>query len=208
MSHALLAFALAIAPVVITPGASFTLMAAHVLAAERGVVRRVAAGTAAGILSHAVLAACGLSALVMQSAELYRAVQLAGALYLIGLGVATLARRDRPPAAGPAAPSRPRLRFRTAYLANLLNPKAAAVYLTLAPQFLDHRTFTAANLLALAAVHVALTVLWPAGGAAALRSLGDRAAALPRRAFAAAGGAVLIALGVRTLARAHRAAPA
>jgi threonine/homoserine/homoserine lactone efflux protein len=207
MPQALFAFALAIVPVVVTPGASFTLMATRVLGDERGVVRRVAAGTAAGILTHAVLAACGLSALVMQSAELYRAVQLAGAAYLIALGIVTIARRDRP-ATAPEAPAGPRLRLRTAYLANLLNPKAAAVYLTLAPQFLDHRTFTAANLLALAAVHAALTALWLAVCATLLRSLGRRALALPRKAFNAVGGAVLIALGLRTLAQARSGAPA
>ncbi|GAA2124187.1 LysE family translocator [Glycomyces algeriensis] len=207
MPEALFAFALAIVPIVVTPGASFTLMATHVLGDERGVVRRVAAGTAAGILTHAVLAACGLSALVMQSAELYRAVQFAGAAYLIALGIVTIARRDHA-ATAPEASAGPRLRIRTAYLANLLNPKAAAVYLTLAPQFLDHRTFTAANLIALAAVHAALTVLWLTLGATALRSLGKRALALPRRAFDTIGGAVLIALGARTLVQAHSGAPA
>lgn len=207
MPEALFAFALAITPIVLTPGASFTLMATHVLGGERAVVRRVAAGTAAGILTHAVLAAWGLSALVMQSAELYRAVQLAGAAYLIALGVVTIARSDRP-ATAPEAPPGPRLRIRTAYLANLLNPKAAAVYLTLAPQFLDHRTFTADNLMALAAVHAALTVLWLTLGAIVLRSLGKRALALPRRTFDMVGGAVLLALGIRTLVQAHSHSPA
>jgi threonine/homoserine/homoserine lactone efflux protein len=197
MHHALWAFAVAILPIVITPGASFTLMAAHVLDAEDGVVRRVAIGTAAGILSHAVLAAVGLSAVVMQSAQLYRAVQLVGAVYLIGLGIATIVKSRKAPAsdARPAAP----LRTRTAYLANLLNPKAAAVYLTLAPQFLDPASYTVTNVLALACVHAALTVLWLALSAFALRSLHARALPIPRRAVALVGGGMLIALGVRTL---------
>ncbi|GAA2273551.1 hypothetical protein GCM10009853_029230 [Glycomyces scopariae] len=205
MSHALLAFAVAILPVVLTPGASFTLMAAHVLAAEDGVVRRVAAGTAAGIFSHAVLAAVGLSAVVMQSAQVYRAVQLVGALYLIGLGITTIlkGRRATMPEAPPAAP----LRTRTAFLANLLNPKAAAVYLTLVPQFLDPGSFTVANVLAFACLHAALTAIWLAASAIALRSLRARALPIPRRAVAVVGGCTLIALGVKTLVG-SRAVPA
>jgi threonine/homoserine/homoserine lactone efflux protein len=205
MSHALLAFAVAILPVVLTPGASFTLMAAHVLAAEDGVVRRVAAGTAAGILSHAVLAAVGLSAVVMQSAQLYRAVQLVGALYLISLGVATIL-KGRSKAAPDALPTAP-LRTRTAFLANLLNPKAAAVYLTLVPQFLDPGSFTMANVLAFACLHATLTALWLAASSVALRSLRTRALPIPRRAVAFVGGGTLIALGVRTLVS-SRAVPA
>jgi len=200
MPHVLFAFALAIVPIVVTPGASFTLMAAHALGSERGAVRRVAAGTALGILSHAVLAAVGLSAVVMQSAQLYRLVQLAGALYLIGLGIAAILQNRSTPATSlePAAPAR-RLRLRTAYLANLLNPKAAAVYLTLVPQFLGPDSFTVANVLALACVHAALTAGWLAAGAAALRTLRARRLPIPRRTIAAIGGAVLIGLGVRTL---------
>jgi threonine/homoserine/homoserine lactone efflux protein len=205
MSHALLAFAVAILPVVLTPGASFTLMAAHVLAAEDGVVRRVTAGTAAGILSHAVLAAVGLSAVVMQSAQLYRAVQLVGALYLISLGVATIL-KGRSKAAPDALPASP-LRTRTAFLANLLNPKAAAVYLTLVPQFLDPGSFTVANVLAFACLHATLTALWLAASSVALRSLRARALPIPRRAVALVGGGTLIALGVRTLVS-SRAVPA
>jgi threonine/homoserine/homoserine lactone efflux protein len=205
MPQALLAFAVAILPVVITPGASFTLMAAHVLGAEEGIVRRVAAGTAAGILSHAVLAAVGLSAVVMQSAQLYRIVQLIGAMYLIGLGVATIV-KGRKAVEAEAPPASP-LRTRTAYLANLLNPKAAAVYLTLVPQFLDPASFTVDNVLALACVHAALTALWLAISAYILRALRARALPMPQRALALVGGGTLIALGVRTLLG-SRAVPA
>ncbi|GAA1673431.1 LysE family translocator [Glycomyces endophyticus] len=206
MSYALPAFALAVLPIVLTPGASFTLMAAHALRDDRGAVPRIAAGTALGILSHAVLAAVGLSAVVMQSAQVYRAVQLAGALYLIGLGVLMLF-QNRTAATKTAAPPPPaqRLRLHTAFLANLLNPKAAAVYLTLMPQFLTPGDLTIPNALALAGVHAALTAVWLLAGAAALRTLRARRLPIPRRALAAVAGAVLIGLGLRTLLAARPA---
>ncbi|MGW6929983.1 LysE family translocator [Lentzea sp. NPDC054927] len=193
--EAVAGFALAMVPIVVTPGASFTLMATHVLTPQPAVLRRVAGGTALGIVSHAVLAALGLSMLVMRSAELYRALQLAGALYLIALGIAALRRRSPDVSVGPERP----LRTRTAFLANVLNPKAAAVYLTVAPQFLDSTTFTPANLLVLAGVHIALTTIWLAAGAAALRSLSRQFRRVPWRAISGTGGVVLIALGLKSL---------
>ena len=188
-------FAFAMVPIVVTPGASFTLMATHALTSQRAVVRRVAGGTALGIVCHATLAGLGLSMLVMRSAELYRTLQLAGAIYLIALGVASL--RARPPEVA-AEPERG-LRTRTAFVANVLNPKAAAVYLTVAPQFLDSGTFTPANLLVLAGVHIGLTTTWLAVGAMALRSLSRHFQSVPWRAISGTGGVVLIGLGLKSL---------
>ncbi|GAA4011898.1 LysE family translocator [Allokutzneria multivorans] len=188
---AIIGFGFAILPVVLTPGASFTLVAAH--GAAPVVVRRVVLGTALGILSHAALAALGLSVIVMESAQLYRLVQVAGALCLIGLGVASLLRGRR---VTTAARSEEPVRVHTAFLMNLLNPKAAAVYLTLAPQFLASNAFTAANVLVLALVHAVLMACWLTTCATVLRSL--RAFALH---MARIGGVVLIAFGLTTLLR-------
>ncbi|GAA2161805.1 MULTISPECIES: LysE family translocator [Glycomyces] len=121
------------------------------------------------------------------------------------MGVATIL-KGRSKAAPDALPTAP-LRTWTALLANLLNPKAAAVYLTLVPQFLDPGSFTVANVLAFACLHATLTALWLAVSSVALRSLRARALPIPRRAVALVGGGTLIALGVRTLVS-SRAVPA
>lgn len=188
MLSGLAGFALALLPIVLTPGASFTLVASHVLTSQR-VVRRVVVGTALGIVCHASLAALGLSMIVMRSAEVYRLVQLAGAAYLIVLGILSLrGSRSRSPAPEPST--------RRAFLANLLNPKAAAVYLTIAPQFMD--SFSAVTLLAFAGVHIAVMTAWLATSGTTLRSLGRRFR-LPWRAITRTGGVVLIALGLKSL---------
>ncbi len=189
MLSGLAGFAVALLPIVLTPGASFTLVAAHVMTSER-VVRKVVAGTALGIVCHAALAAFGLSMLVMRSAELYRLVQLAGAVYLIALGISSL--RATAPAPAPAR----ELSARTAFLANLLNPKAAAVYLTIAPQFMN--TFAPVTVLAFASLHVALMAAWLVTSGTTLRSLGRRFR-LPWRVITGTGGVVLVALGLRSL---------
>ncbi|MFD9123758.1 LysE family translocator [Kitasatospora sp. NPDC059571] len=54
----------------------------HVAPGGRGRAAGVVLGTITGLAVHATLALAGLSALVMQSAEAFAAVRLAGALYL------------------------------------------------------------------------------------------------------------------------------
>ena len=199
----LAAFAVAVLPIVVTPGASFTLVTQRSLAGERAAGRWVIAGTATGIYTHATLAALGLSAIVMRSSQVFVAVKLAGAAYLIGLGVMTLW-RSRGGGADPGARRRslpwaglhP---YPQAVLANVLNPKAAAVYLTLAPQFLTARDVGLPSMLALATVHVLIMVVWLGVWSVAL-SGARRLTQFPgfRTWVNRAGGAVLVALGVRT----------
>ena len=95
-------------------------------------------GTVAGFLVYLTLANLGLAEVFRTARWLYWAVRLAGAAYLLHLawqalrphGTAIFDVRDLPP--DPA----PRL-FRMGLLTNLLNPKAAIMYLALIPQFID-----------------------------------------------------------------------
>ena len=95
-------------------------------------------GTVAGFLVYLTLANLGLAEVFRTARWLYWAVRLAGAAYLLYLawqvlrphGTAIFHVRDLP--RDPA----PRL-FRMGLLTNLLNPKAAIMYLALIPQFID-----------------------------------------------------------------------
>lgn len=197
----LLGFLVAVTPLVVTPGASFTLVTARAMAGDRRGSRSVIVGTGLGICTHAALAGAGLAALVMRSAQLYAWLRLAGALYLVGLGLFLL-RRGRRAAAAPPAPSPARrstgAEVAGAYVANVLNVKAAAVYLTLAPQFLSASDVGVPAMLALGLVHVAVMAGWLGLWASGLQTLGRR---IDRRRWAARadriGGVVLVALGVR-----------
>ncbi|WP_375424419.1 LysE family translocator [uncultured Friedmanniella sp.] len=88
-----------------------------------------------------------------------------------------------------------------AVLANVLNPKAASIYLTLAPQFLDAREVGLASLLVLAWVHVLTMAVWLTiwslvlGRSRRVATSGGLAATVDRL-----GGAILVALGIRTVA--------
>jgi threonine/homoserine/homoserine lactone efflux protein len=193
-------FALAVAPLALTPGTSFALTLSYARHGPRA-VGSVIVGTGLGTFSHATLAAVGLAAVVMRSAQLYRAIQLAGAIYLIILGISLLRsvnrRRSKPAARLDLAHGRGPL-F-TAYISNVLNPKAAGIYLTLAPQFIPAHNMDLKAMECLAATHVVVMALW-------LSCVGFTLSAVARRidieralrAIQRAGAVVLIALGIRT----------
>lgn len=203
---ALVGFALAVAPLVLTPGASFTLVSARGMVGDRSGAWACIAGTALGIITHAVLAGVGLAAVVMQSAELYRLLRLAGAAYLIGLGLWLWFHARAGAASSRAGTETSRrsswIQGRRAFVANVLNVKAAAVYLALAPQFLSASQANVAAMVQLGAVHILVMVLWLgfwATGLAALSEWFDRVAW--SRRINRLGGAVLVFLGIRSAAQ-------
>ncbi|MYQ78323.1 MULTISPECIES: LysE family translocator [unclassified Streptomyces] len=189
-------FLVAILPLIATPGASLALLVQYVTDGGRRRALPVVLGTVTGLYVHAALAAAGLSALVMHSSVAFTVVRLIGAVYLIGLGVWTWR------TATPAPRRRPRRRTDSVYvqalLANVLNPKAAAIYLTLVPQFVTPQDPLPAQILTLATSQALLITLWlTAWTFLILRA--TRILQTPRfkRRAARATSAILIALGVR-----------
>ncbi|MEV5601484.1 LysE family translocator [Streptomyces sp. NPDC052299] len=191
-------FLMAVLPLIATPGASLTLLVQHVTEGGRRRALPVALGTVTGLYVHAALAVAGLSTLVMRSGVAFTTVKLIGAAYLIGLGLWTW--RTAAP-----TPRRSRTRstdsvYAQALLANVLNPKAAAIYLTLVPQFVTPRHPLPAQILTLATAHALLITLWLTAWTLLL-ARATRALRGPRfkRMAARATSAVLIALGVRAV---------
>ena len=199
---AVLGFLAVVAPLSMSPGTSLTLVVSGVATAGRRHGWWVVAGTVTGLYVHGLLAAAGLAAVVLHSAQAFRLVQSAGAAYLAGLGlwmIWSTVRRRRPPARA----RRLGLRhpFGQALLGNVLNPKAASVYLTLAPQFLLPGRPVWGPMLLLVTAHAVFVVGWlgawvvvSSAGSRFLRT--DRA----RRVINRVGGAILVALGVRSAA--------
>ncbi|MEU5161283.1 LysE family translocator [Streptomyces sp. NPDC020875] len=202
--HQLLGFVIAIVPVTLTPGTSFTLVTQQVIAGTRADGVRVAFGTACGLLIHATFAAVGLSALVMSSARALTVVKIVGGLYLVWLGVSTW-RSARRSAVPPEDRPRPKLpwnrlgSFGQGLFANLLNPRAAWVYLTLVPQFLTAGRPLPPQIAALSVAHVIVVLGWLLFWASVVA--GARGAIDTPRIrlwIARVAGTVLVALGVRT----------
>lgn len=104
-------------------------------------------------------AATGLSAVLTASQDAYTALKVAGAAYLLWLGVRALRSALRPTAAREPAGSAPAvsLALRRAYgrglVTNLLNPKIGVLYLSLLPQFIPVGAATLPAGVLLASVH-------------------------------------------------------
>src|SRR5256714_5923379 len=97
-----------------------------------------ALGISVGSIFHTCAAALGLSAFLATSAWAFTFVKLAGAAYLIFLGIRALFERQ-PELALPAHFKQrgAAAAFRQGVLTNLLNPKVALFFLAFLPQFID-----------------------------------------------------------------------
>ena len=190
---------LAVALVVIcTPGPDTALTVRNSLLGTRRAGIFTALGVSTGQLIWTLAASIGIAALLVASEPAFQALKLAGAAYLIWLGVQTLwgvvRRRSREVRVEHRAVS-PRQAWRQGVLSNLGNPKSAAFFTSLLPQFGDG-SFIA--LLALGLLYSVLTLGWLTGYAVVVNRAGDvLRRERVRRAIDAVMGAVLVAFGIR-----------
>ena len=194
----LVGFLLVAALVIVTPGQDTALTIRNTLAGTRRAGVATGAGVSAGQAVWTLATSVGLAAVIAASEPLFRAVKLAGAAYLVLLGLQSLrdALRKRTRASERAEPSVGTTQaFRQGLLSNLGNPKMAVFFTSLLPQF-GGESFAA--LLALGLVFCAMTFLWLSAYAAAVARAGDvlRRPAI-RRALDAVVGVVLVSLGLR-----------
>ncbi|SDQ92172.1 LysE family translocator [Thermostaphylospora chromogena] len=121
---------------VVVPGPNHIYITARGLAQGRAAGVASALGVEAGTLVHIAAAAAGLSYLIARSATLFTAVKLAGAAYLLYLGVRTL--RSKEAADEPRVRVQPLHRvFLEGVVVNVLNPKVTLFFLAFLPQFVD-----------------------------------------------------------------------
>jgi len=94
-------------------------------------------GISIGCLFHVASAALGLSALMLALPLAYDVVRVAGAAYLVWLGLRALASRSSPFHIQRVDPESLGRVFRQGVLTNMLNPKVALFFLAFLPQFAD-----------------------------------------------------------------------
>ena len=188
----------------VTPGPGIFYVAARTLAGGRAEGVASSFGTGLGGMVHVAAGSLGVSAIVLASAELFTALKLIGAAYLVWIGIRTIqsARQGAGPMLGdmPAAPPvGARRAFREGALVEALNPKTAAFFLAFVPQFLDPAAgHVALQFMLLGVISVALNTLADLVVACAAGGIRDGAAARPAliARLRAASGAGMIALGV------------
>jgi threonine/homoserine/homoserine lactone efflux protein len=155
----------------LTPGPDTMYILGRSIAQGRRAGVMSALGVGSGLLLHTLFAALGLSAILAASASAFAAVKLAGAAYLIYLGLQALGRKVGPLAASDVGPAGAWRVYRQGLLSNTLNPKVAVFFLAFLPQFVDPAARAGAlPFLLLGAVFVAGGTAWSLGQAACAAS--------------------------------------
>ena len=183
----------------LTPGPTVMMISAY---GFRGGLRDAFAaicGTQTGNMLWYVASVAGLGAAVVAWPLAFTAIRLAGAAYLVWLGVSEIRASFR--AADAAAPRLARGPYRQALLTQLGNPKALLFFAALVPQFLDPaRPLMPQYVLMFLITFVGESAIL--GGYGWLAAAGGRAAAGHAVWRELISGAVLIGLGL-TFALAH-----
>lgn len=157
-------FLLAITLLTVSPGVDTLLVVRN---ACRGGWRDgllTSAGICSGLFIHAAISAAGLSVILLGSAQLFMALKLAGALYLIWLGIQSLkalyAARGLSQLQVARSVIQPLRSLREGVLSNLLNPKPIVFYMAFMPQFIDPAQSALPQALLLAGIHFLVGMLW------------------------------------------------
>ncbi|UNS95145.1 LysE family translocator [Streptomyces tubbatahanensis] len=161
---------------------------------------RTVGGITSGLLIWGVLTLAGLAAVLAASATAYTVVKLAGAAYLVFLGIQALrhSRRVREQQVG-ALPDAPvGSPWRTGLVSNVFNPKIAVFYTGLLPTLAPTGLAPHTGMALLVLIHAALTAVWLGGYVLLLakaRAFFQKPAV--RRAMDRVTGTVLIGFGLK-----------
>jgi threonine/homoserine/homoserine lactone efflux protein len=200
----LIAFVAVSAVVICTPGQDTALTIRNTLGGGRPGGVATAVGVALGQAIWTLAASAGVVAVLSASEPAFRALKLAGAAYLVYLGVqalgAALRRRSHGPIAREAAPIQPARALCHGVISNLGNPKMAVFFASLLPQFAGGESASFLALLALGLLFCSLTLAWLTLYAFAVDRLRHFFGGPVRRVLDAVTGLVLVALGARLAA--------
>ncbi|HEV2559775.1 MAG TPA: LysE family translocator [Microvirga sp.] len=133
----LLAFAAATLVFACFPGPALLYTAAQTLARGRRAGFMAAFGIHLGCYAHVFAAAFGLSAVFRHVPELYAAMKIVGAIYLVWLGIDMMRSRASAPDSPAVTPKSARRAFVESIVVELLNPKVAIFFIAFLPQFVD-----------------------------------------------------------------------
>jgi threonine/homoserine/homoserine lactone efflux protein len=191
--------------VICTPGQDTALtIRSTMLGGRRGGIF-TALGVSTGQTIWALAASAGVVAVLLASEPLFMALRLAGAGYLIFLGAQSLWAALRPsrgrgaiPGRGPSRQLSSSKAYRQGVVSNLGNPKMAAFFTSLLPQFAPQDGPAFPTLFALGLLFSLMTLTWLSGYAFAVARASDLLhRPRIRRTLDGLTGAALVALGLR-----------
>ncbi|MGC4175514.1 LysE family translocator [Demequina sp.] len=161
--HVLWAFGLVVALLTITPGLDTALVLRSAAVAGQRRAWGAIIGVVSGCLVWGVLAAVGVAALLAASQTAFTVLKLAGAAYMVWMGVRLIVAAIKGHTALPDAATPGNTFLAGAgqgFLTNLLNPKVGAFYVALLPQFIPPEANHVTWGITLAAVHAVLGIVW------------------------------------------------
>jgi len=194
-------FVVAALALLLVPGPAVAYVVARSIHQGRRAGLASVLGLHVGTLVHIAAATVGLSALIVSSAVAFTAVKIAGALYLIGLGLWTLFARGSETEVALGGGRNLRRAFAEGIVVNVLNPKTALFFLAFLPQFVDpDASHPAAQIAVLGMLFVLLGLVTDSLYAIAAGTAGDLLRRSRRflRAQRYVTGTVYVGLGVAT----------
>ncbi len=196
----LLAFLVIATVLIAVPGPSVLFVVTRSLTLGRRAGLATVVGNAAGVYVQVVAVALGVGAIVQESIAVFTVIKLAGALYLVYLGVQSFRhRRELAAALGRAVEPRELRRILVdAFAVGLANPKVIVFFVAVLPQFVDPSAGSVAlQLLTLGAVFCTIALVCDGVWALAAGAARAWLVRSPRRleAIGGTGGIVMIGLG-------------
>ena len=163
----LTAYLIAITLLTLTPGVDTALVIRNSARGgwQDGLVSSL--GICSGLFMHATISAVGISIILVQTAWLFSLLKLAGAGYLIWLGICnwrSLLNRNKEQYSNIPTPNKSTFRifrsFNEGFLSNVLNPKTAVFYMAFLPQFITPSESALYQSLLLAGIHFIIAMIW------------------------------------------------
>jgi threonine/homoserine/homoserine lactone efflux protein len=205
------AFTIAATLVTISPGPDMALVARRAISDGWRRASVTSFGIVTGLLVHATASAIGISAILVRSATAFTVLKIAGACYLVALGILSFraarrtAREAMPPELAERRLRSGRTSFVQGFLNNVLNPKPALFYLAFVPQFVEPGDPVFLLTAILVAIHIAIGVVWLVLWAWLVsRATTTLTSPRWRAAFESVTGSVLVALGLRVATTSSR----
>ncbi|MGN6722407.1 MAG: LysE family translocator [Marmoricola sp.] len=198
-SSQLLAFVVASILFIQVPGPSLLFTIGRALTVGRREALLSVVGNALGLATQVVGVTLGLGAVVAASATAFTILKLAGAAYVVYLGVQAIRhRRDARQAMADGNPvTRGRGPVRTGFVVGVTNPKTIVFFAAFLPQFVSQHAAAAPQMLGLGVLFSVMAVASDSVWVAVASRARDWFARKPKRLdhLSTAGGAMMIGLG-------------
>ena len=205
----LLAFALVAIPIILMPGPSVLFVIGRSLSLGKAGGLLSVLGNSLGALVAAVAVAVGVGYIVAESVVVFTIVKIAGAAYLIYLGIQAIRHRKTHAAAAvdarPAAPSVLTLLVQ-GFIVGVSNPKTVVFFIAVLPQFVAYETGSIPlQLLTLGTLFVAAALITDSTWALLAGVARGWFGRSPKRieTLGATGGVMMIGLGTASLLVGH-----